>query len=527
MKRTGAGLALSATAIAAVWLAGTAGGLAADPAGAGETPSAGLGANDPAARFRGPLTYDFGVTNVKWEAATPEYSFVTFDLYWSYSWRAKWTEPADKNVTGKPLEVENWDAAWVFVKILTDKDSQEARERNYWWHATLDADPAHHVMPAGATNSVKLTDSGSRALGVFIYRDAVGNGVNDWKGIKLRWNHSADPSTGLGAGKVDPAKAGVRVFALPMVYVPRGPFKVGSGSKSAFTRFGDGPTFPMARCDPPDDECGSLCDGSWRGGPVVPFLVDAEWSGPSAEGSRARRIGRAAGELWSTFTYPEVGGTLSSLGTPGVLGDGYPTGYESFYCMKYHLTQGQYVEYLNALPPDVAAGRAFLSDEFGIDCPVGSSDYSIEVNPAYKPLVIREKGGLTITLSRESLTNGCGARLPGRGLERKAPEVGQETEKPKEDLLGELDKPEQTEEARQTVKVPPVYTARLPFRTCCGFSLDDVRAYAVWAGLRPRDQMSFSRDRTALSKSSAGPSGRTQAAAWSTIARTSSARATC
>ena len=70
-------------------------------------PSTGLGAggvNDPAARFHGAPTYDFGVTNVQWEAATPEYSFVTLDLSWSFSWRAKWTEPADKNVTGKPLE---------------------------------------------------------------------------------------------------------------------------------------------------------------------------------------------------------------------------------------------------------------------------------------------------------------------------------------------------------------------------------------------------------------------------------------
>ena len=449
-----------------------------------EDSSTGLGVNDPAARFRGALTYDFAVTNAKWEAATPEYSTVTFDLSWSYSWRAKWTEPADKNVTGKPLEVENWDAAWVFVKFLADKDSTEARERNYWLHATLDRNPANHVMPAGATNSVKLSDNGSRALGVFVYRDAPGSGVNDWKGLKLRWNHTVD--------KVDPAKAGVRVFALPMVYVPRGPFKVGSGSKSAFTKFGDGPTFPMTRCDGnPDDEGGSLCDGSWRGGPVIPFLVDEEWSGPAAEGSRARRIGRAAGELWSTFTYPEVIGTASSLGTPGVLGDGYPTGYEPFYCMKYHLTQGQYVEYLNALPPDVAAGRAFLSDEFGIDCPVGSSEYSIELNPAFKPLVIREKGGLTITLSRESLTNGCGAALPGRGLEPKAPEIDAETEKPTEDLLGDLGKPSAAELARQQRKVPPVYTARLPFRNCCGFSLDDMRAYAVWAGLRPLSELEF------------------------------------
>ena len=487
MKQTGKAVgiarALSATAIAAIFfLAGAAG---------GQADTTGVGESDPAARFRGPLAYDFGVTNVRWEAATKEYSYVIFDLHWSYSWRAKWTEPADKNVTGKPLEVENWDAAWVFVKFMADKDSAEARERNYWPHATLDADPAHHVMPAGATNSVKLSDDGARAMGVFIYRAAVGHGRNDWKGVKLRWMHAVDG--------VDPARAGVRAYALPMVYVPRGQFKVGSGSKSAFKKFGDGPTFPMTRCDPnPDDEGGSLCDGSWRGGPVIPFLVDEEWSGPAAEGSRARRIGRAAGELWSTLTYPEVGGGLSSLGAPGVLGDGYPTGYEPFYCMKYNLTQGQYVEYLNSLPPDVAAGRAYLSDEFGVDYPIGSSAYEIEVSSEYKPLVIREKGGLTITLSRESLTNGCGAPLPGRGLERKAPDVLTVMDEPAEDpfdgldgLIEALDEPSPEEKTRQQRKVPPVYTARLPFRTCCGFSLDDVRAYAVWAGLRPLSELEF------------------------------------
>ena len=57
------------------------------------------------------------VTNVTWEAGAKDDSTVTFDLSWANSWRAAWTEPADKNVTGKPLKVESWDAAWVFVKF--------------------------------------------------------------------------------------------------------------------------------------------------------------------------------------------------------------------------------------------------------------------------------------------------------------------------------------------------------------------------------------------------------------------------
>jgi formylglycine-generating enzyme required for sulfatase activity len=476
MKGTRADLrrTLSVAAILALWLA------AAGPA----AETTGVGINDPAARFRGAPTYDFVVTNVRWEAATPEYSYVTFDLYWSHSWRAKWTEPAETSVTGKDLEVENWDAAWVLVKFLPEKDSKEAIERNHWLHATLDTDPTHHVMPAGAMNAVRLSEDGTSSMGVFIYRDAVGHGVNEWKGIKLRWNHRAD--------KVAAARAGVRAYAIPMVYVPRGPFKVGSGSKSAIMKYKDGPTFPMTRSDPnPDDEAGSLCDGSWRGGPVIPFLVDEEWNGPSAEGSMARRIGREPGQLWSTLTYPEVGGGLTSLGTPGTLGDAYPTGYEGFYCMKYNLTQGQYVDFLNVLPPDVAAGRAFLSSEFRVDYPIGMTEYKLDVGPEYQPLLIRERGGLTITLSRESLTNGCGALPTPPGLQRKTPELGAQDEEPTDldDLLGEFDKLEQAEKKRQTAKVPPVYSARLPFRSSCGFSLEDVRAYAVWAGLRPMTEI--------------------------------------
>jgi hypothetical protein len=103
IRTVGMGRILSAAAISAIWLAGVAGTLTADTAVGAE--------NDPQARFRGAPTYDFGVTNVKWEAATPEYSTVTFDLSWSYSWRAKWTEPAKTSVTGKDMEVENWDAA--------------------------------------------------------------------------------------------------------------------------------------------------------------------------------------------------------------------------------------------------------------------------------------------------------------------------------------------------------------------------------------------------------------------------------
>ena len=155
-------------------------------------------------------------------------------------------------------------------------------------------------MPAGATNTVGTTDDGARGIGVFIYRDAIGHGANNFKGVKLRWQHGAD--------KVDPTKAAVKVHPIAMVYVPEGPCKVGSGYPTGINRFSDGPDMPLNRHDweaamkLPDgswtkQDWGSLTEGSWRGGPSIPFLVDAEWSGPVQEGTRARRIARGLAEL--------------------------------------------------------------------------------------------------------------------------------------------------------------------------------------------------------------------------------------
>ncbi len=76
------------------------------------------------------------VTNVKVEPEK-EFSTVSFDLAWNNSWRAKWTEPAEKNCTGKPLAIENWDAAWVFVKFRPPG-------AHAFSHATLSPDAAHH-----------------------------------------------------------------------------------------------------------------------------------------------------------------------------------------------------------------------------------------------------------------------------------------------------------------------------------------------------------------------------------------------
>ncbi|HUS47678.1 MAG TPA: hypothetical protein VM098_06140, partial [Phycisphaerae bacterium] len=442
-----------------------------------------LAGNDPDARFRGAPTYDLAVTNVRWEAATKEHSYVTFDLSWSFSWKAKWTEPAERNVTGRPLEIENWDAAWVFVKFLPEKDSRVSIERNHWRHATLDTDASHHVMPAKAANTVGLTEDGKRGLGLFIYRDAIGHGANDFRGIKLRWLHGAD--------KVYPLKAAVKVHTIAMVYVPESPFKVGSGAESGIGKFPDGPDRPVTRYDgeqTANAETGSLADGSWRGGPVVPFLVDEEWNRPVSEGARARRFGPVAGWLWGTYTFTERMPGGSTVGGLGTLNDDFPTGYDAFYCMKYDLTQGQYADFLNSLPPDVAASRAYVSSDGGCDVPSRIHKIQLDPGPGCMPCSFGERDGHTIRSSADLPPNLPTVPDPNAGValddltDRRAKGSG----------IGHLLATALAEEkSKGKPKLPPVYEARLPFRKCNYLCSADAYSYAVWAGLRPMTELEY------------------------------------
>ena len=433
--------------------------------------------NDPAARFRGAPTYDLAVTNVKWEAATEQHSYVMFDLSWSYSWRAAWVE--DNSVTGAPLKVENWDAAWVFVKFLAEKDKKESIERNHWRHATLSHDASHHVMLVGATNTVGLADDGSKGIGVFIYRDAIGHGNNDFRGVKLRWLHATD--------KVDPRKAALAVHPIAMVYVPECPFKVGTGCKSKVAPFADGPTRPlvgMIREDFATEECGSFTDGSWRGGATVPFLVDSGWSGPVTEGTNARRVGLVAGQLWGTLVWDTHNRCpqLNTIGVPGALNDGFPTGYRAFYCMKYELTQGQYAAFINSLPPDVAAKRAFISGDGQSDAPPKIDKIEVNVGAGYRPHVIKEQDGHTIACS--------GDKIPKIPI---TPDAGKskglDVEGERDPTIDALVAEAMTDENKP--KRPPVYTARMPHRACNYLSWLDGFAYAVWAGLRPMTELEY------------------------------------
>jgi len=93
---------------------------------------------------------------------------VQFDITWDDSWRASWME-SDTRWT-------NWDAAWIFVKYRKKGDPG-------WSHVTLSTNDADHSTPAGAEIDVGLT--GTKGMGVFLYRSADGKGTWSNKGVKL------------------------------------------------------------------------------------------------------------------------------------------------------------------------------------------------------------------------------------------------------------------------------------------------------------------------------------------------------
>ena len=192
---------------------------------------------------------------------------------------------------------DNWDAVWVFAKYSADGQP--------WQHATLQT--TGHTVPAGAA-----IDTPSDGKGAFIYRDAPGYGTFSAEGVGLVWDFAVD-------GVDIASDVALRLFAIEMVYVPAGRFFLGSGFSAP---------------------------GEFRAGLTAfsPFEVT---------GQSAITLGNELGSLnWTEGT---------NTGEPiGETDPSFPTGFEAAYVMKFQLTQGQYVDFLNTLTQAQAANRRFL-----------------------------------------------------------------------------------------------------------------------------------------------------------------------
>ncbi|MBC6992846.1 SUMF1/EgtB/PvdO family nonheme iron enzyme [Neolewinella lacunae] len=211
---------------------------------------------------------------------------IQFDLSWENSWRIS-------------VGPGNYDAAWVFAKYRVNGGA--------WRHATLQN--TGNVAAAGST--IDVADN----VGAFIYRSADGSGDVDWQNLQLRWDYDAN-------GVDDNAVVDVQVFAIEMVYVPEGAFRMGSPLSGAADLRGEF----FTRTAPPI----SL---------QVPYEVTSE---------AAITVANGQGTLFYANNEPGANNNGDQLGP---IPAAFPKGFNAFYCMKYETSQEQWVAFFNSLTP--------------------------------------------------------------------------------------------------------------------------------------------------------------------------------
>ena len=184
----------------------------------------------------------------------------------------------------------NHDAAWVFAKYRLNEGD--------WQHFPVDAVGS---TPANATVELRT------GVGALVYRADAGSGPVAYDDLQLVWTPATRPWS-----RSDQVE--VQVFAVEMVYVPEQAFTLGNQKGSV-----------------EDKETWVFRDG---GSTASGFEVTSEAALP---------VGTNAGEL--DYVAGKSGDNL------GPIPAAFPKGYAAFYCMKYELTQGQWVAFFNSLTP--------------------------------------------------------------------------------------------------------------------------------------------------------------------------------
>lgn len=156
-----------------------------------------------------------------------------------------------------------------------------------WYHLRFTT--GNVTMPAGAEHDFG-GNPGLPGIGMYIFRNSNGAGSVNFTNI----------SAGIQSF---PGTFEIRGFAIEMVYVPQGSFYVGDGNM------------------------------------VGNFYRDFVNQTPYLVNSDTITMGSQAGQLYDTLRTNQNTITLT----------GFPTGYSSFWMMKYEVSQGAYRDFLNTL----------------------------------------------------------------------------------------------------------------------------------------------------------------------------------
>ncbi|MDC8004315.1 SUMF1/EgtB/PvdO family nonheme iron enzyme [Aureisphaera galaxeae] len=227
---------------------------------------------------------DIKVSNV---AFNKKKGTVNFELYWENGWKNS----------------KNHDAAWAFVKLIDTKGN--------YVHGTL-GNSSHTITAInGPEGDLSVPED---RVGVFVAPGAMHRGDVHWN-VQLMLDASVLKNL--------PENVTAQVFAIEMVYVPKGSFYVGATEKEAI-------------------DYASFYESDASGNPVGPYHITSE--------NQAIKVGPEEGNL-----YYQIGNSPYRGDHEGTVPSAFPKGHDAFYIMKYETTQGLYCDFLNAIPAHLAS----------------------------------------------------------------------------------------------------------------------------------------------------------------------------
>lgn len=224
------------------------------------------------------------VTNISLtgQNTTDNHTLVQFDLSWENSWRLS-SGPA------------NYDGAWVFIKFKENSGNWEHGTINY-----VDGTAAGDGHTEATGSTIQTTSDG---IGVFVHRDADGNGDVNFSSIQLRWNYGVD-------FVADESIVDVQVFAIEMVFIPQGNYPLGSTSSGS--------------------EINHFYTNTGVFGFRTTYNITSE---------NPITISSATNELY----YDAEGDQL------GPIPADFPKGFAAFWSMKYEISEDQWICFFNSL----------------------------------------------------------------------------------------------------------------------------------------------------------------------------------
>jgi hypothetical protein len=194
------------------------------------------------------------------------------------------------------------------IMMRHGSSSRRANEQAEWKHVRLAADkvinPTGYGKGKGTAVDIIVPGGKDGFTGLFVRRAGPGQGLLKTQGVKV-----------IGIL----AKAEVRAYAIRMIYVPKGPYFLGSGGVEHGGFF-------------------KYTDGRQR---IEPYRVTS---------AGAILTGKKDGKLWAR----KQGGQLKD---GGEIPASFPNGFAAFYAMKHQITPPQYAAFLNSLPRDQAKKR--------------------------------------------------------------------------------------------------------------------------------------------------------------------------